>query len=131
MRLSVKSTVLTLGLTSAVLAATVTPAEAAVPYRNWVQYGRNVVGVTWYPNGDYFRIWNNASGSYSSGWTEWNYVGVKDKWHRVGNVGARSNAIYTKNLSERRQIYFRACFWDGGLIHCSKAVRFRVSGRNP
>ncbi|MFI6518703.1 hypothetical protein ACIBF1_24320 [Spirillospora sp. NPDC050679] len=133
MRLSVKSAALTLGLTGALFATTMPAAQAAIPYRNWVRESGNITGAVFYPYGDRFQIWNNASQGGQTpeiAFVEWNYVGVNDRWHALGSVDPRSSASYSKNLSERRQIYFRVCHYEA-LKHCSGIVRFRVSGRNP
>ncbi|MQY06928.1 hypothetical protein [Actinomadura macrotermitis] len=135
MRLPVKKAALVTSAAVALVAGTVPPAEAAVPYRNWVQASHNKAGVIFYPEGDSFRIWNNMRSDGPEtlpivAHAEWNYVGVKDKWHSIGNVFEQSNAVYSRNLSEKRQIYFRVCYF-APRQECSSTVRFRVGGRNP
>jgi hypothetical protein len=109
------------GLLGAILATSAAPAFA-FPYRNWARTDNNSAGVIFRPNGDYWEVYNNASGHTS---VIYHYKGINDRFKSAAEVDPQGRTVVKHNVIEGRRIIF----WVIGPDHrVSSKSEYRTSG---
>ncbi|RFU43347.1 hypothetical protein DZF91_01540 [Actinomadura logoneensis] len=109
-RLGVASTSFALAVSMGLASAT--SAEAAVPYRNWVQNYHNWIGVKFHPDHYYWtawEIWRNAPGNNFL--IQWRLKGTKT-YHTVQIPARKGHYWVTQRIPTKKTIYFRIYDWD-------------------